>query len=512
MTLSLDGAHSFGRGGATQSEDDREARAATGSDPLRSAWWELGALATLIAVIKLSEEFVGPAAEETLCWIAPIWLMAALLLGLWRMVGLDSRATLTSLFWFRLATATYFGFGSLVPLFINPEERIRIATFYDARIDEMLKLDLLCAVSSLLVLTSATVIGLLFPYRAIGRTLDRPHARLFYGLVFAGVGYTTKFLIDAPLTFGAFGAAVVPGIVLQLSQLSAVGMFLLSFHAFRTTRSLLPVVLALLAADLTISALMFAKTAMLLPLIMFLLGWLSARTSALRIFVAAVGFLAVYSGSQPFIEFGRLSLQRQFQSLDAGGLSERFEIIADYFRGDRLEAYQEDTQSSLTRLSYVNSGCFAMSRFDGGVPGPSLEYAFATVVPRFLWKDKPVITDIGVTFNVMATGNFKSSSLPGIFADAYWADGWRGVMVAMPLVGALFTFYSRFALRVIAQARWLLFPLVLLAIKMGLRVDGALVPDIIGASVIWLWIFVAMRLIEPRAEAFTELFASKAEP
>ena len=74
------------------------------------------------------------------------------------------------------------------------------------------------------------------------------------------------------------------------------------------------------------------------------------------------------------------------------------------------------------------------------------------------------------------------------------------------MIGLLFAFYSRVALNVLEHGRWLLIPLALLSMKMGLRVDGALVSDVIGASVIWFWAYVGAHMIERPVNGLMQLF------
>jgi len=477
-------------------------------DPLCPAVWEPLALGALIVVMLLSEEALGGAAYEPMNWLAPIWLMIVLTLGALRMVRLDASAVWASLYWFRLATAVYFGFGSLAPFLVNPLSLVAMNLFYAARPDEVFKLNLVVAVSTLIVLSTAALLAAIWPRKAVERAPPDDRARLIFGLLFAIVGYAAKFLIEVPMSFGAYSTAV-PGAVLQMAQLSSVGLYLLALHGFEHSRPIMWVSIFLLALDLFVGALQFSKFAMLLPLIMFLLAWLGARMSSLRIAAALGIFVTIYSASQPFIEFGRESLQEKYGSIASGSLGERLEILQRYESRTQRDPFQEEVLSGVMRLSYVNAGAFAISRYDGGNPGPSLDYAFATLVPRFIWPEKPIITDIGVLFNVMATGNARSSSAPGYFADAYWADGWRGVVSFMILVGGLYTFYSRFALNVLKARRWLFFPLVLLAMKMGLRVDGALVSDIVGASVIWFWAYFAGRVIERPINGFIRILETR---
>jgi hypothetical protein len=134
--------------------------------------------------------------------------------------------------------------------------------------------------------------------------------------------------------------------------------------------------------------------------------------------------------------------------------------------------------------------------YDTGVPSPSLDLLLATFIPRFLWPDKPIITQIGVDFNFAATGSQTSSSAPGLFADAYWNFGWSGVALLMVPLGAIFGYISVFALNVLTLRRWIYFPLVFMGMKMGLRTDGFIVADIVGTVVLMIAGYAILTLLE----------------
>jgi hypothetical protein len=131
-------------------------------------------------------------------------------------------------------------------------------------------------------------------------------------------------------------------------------------------------------------------------------------------------------------------------------------------------------------------------------PTKAAQHPFSVrlLIPRAIWPDKPVISDIGRDFNVLATGNPFSSSAPGIFADAYYNMGWVGVPLLMIPIGLWFYLMSRYALWVQATGRWLHFPVVLMAMRMGFRVDGIIVLDIIGNSVIMCFMLVGAEFAE----------------
>ena len=97
-----------------------------------------------------------------------------------------------------------------------------------------------------------------------------------------------------------------------------------------------------------------------------------------------------------------------------------------------------------------------------------------------IWPEKPNITEIGQDFNELAVGSRTSGSAPGLFADAYWDYGWWGVPLLFLPMGALFALMSRYAIWVQVTGRWMLFPVVLMMMRMGYRVDGFYITDILG--------------------------------
>jgi hypothetical protein len=79
-----------------------------------------------------------------------------------------------------------------------------------------------------------------------------------------------------------------------------------------------------------------------------------------------------------------------------------------------------------------------MNQYDQGRPGNSLEHAFATLVPRILWKDKPITARIGVEFQQLYTRRWndnRTSVGVGVFGEGYWLGGWAGVVLVSLGIG-----------------------------------------------------------------------------
>ena len=141
---------------------------------------------------------------------------------------------------------------------------------------------------------------------------------------------------------------------------------------------------------------------------------------------------------------------------------------------------EPETQSALSRLSYVNAAAMVVSWHDAGMTGESLDYALTVFVPRFIWPDKPIITSVGTDLYTAATAQIGSSISPGLFAEAYWNFGWLGVPVLMIPLGIILAVFSRYSLAMMGHERWLHMPVILLGVWAGIRVDGWYVADIVG--------------------------------
>ena len=84
----------------------------------------------------------------------------------------------------------------------------------------------------------------------------------------------------------------------------------------------------------------------------------------------------------------------------------------------------------------------------------------------------------------------------GVFADSYWAMGWLGVLVFMPVYGLIIGVLTRFTAGVLRDGRWIYFPFVLLALRMGFRTDGHYISDVAGSAVRLVGTFVVIYALE----------------
>lgn len=458
------------------------ATAVVANDPLMPNVIELGALLALVLVCIISDPS-DDQAYAFINWIAPIWLICALGYGAMRMVQINAAGKWMTLFWFRVSTALYFGVGSLVPAYTNFDTLRYIDSFFQSRPEHYFKLNTIVAASAFTVLVTSGLLSLVLKpgVRQVSTRNDDRRLRNA-GIVFAIVGVPVKYFVLIPAALGAYGDAIIPGILQSVGLLVPVAIYMLSLFVLRRHRSLLVFVLLLLIVDVTSAVIRFNKSDAIVSLLVFLLAFLTDSKKTSRLLVSAGLVVFLFASIMPLTDYGRAEMMARYGSINGGTLSERFNVLW-LSAGDGLSAAVDgDVQLSIVRISYTNAAGFAISEFDRGHAGNSLDNTLFAVVPRLMWPNKPNITDIGAEFNAEATGNANSSSSPGLFAESYWALGWWGIPALMPLIGIIFTVSSRHAQWVIYTHRWWYFPLVLFAMRMGLRVDGYFVVDIIGPT------------------------------
>jgi hypothetical protein len=387
-------------------------------------------------------------------------------------------------------------------VFVNSDTRVYLEAFFIFDGDDIAKVNVLTVACTLVTLATAYVLApIVGRMKRSSASISRRERRassgdmVLIGLAFYGAGAALKYFFVLPYSLN-LTEGTLPGAVATLSSLVLVGIFFLSAWCFEYAPRWLPLAIAPVALEVAISILTFEKSGVLFALIMFSLGALRKGVTRLRLAATAGVVIAAYVLATPIVSFGREELSRTRGSIAApAGLSERLAILASFFRGGAKAGDDDRIDWALVRISYVNAAAFAVRLHDTGVPSHSLTTLPAVIVPRFLWPNKPIITQVAVDFNVSATGNEHSASSPGLFAEAYWNFGWAGVPVLMPPLGIVLTVMSAFALRVFRERSWLFFPVVALGLKMGLRVDGFFVADVAGAAVLAAALYVGLVLV-----------------
>lgn len=463
---------------------------------------EIAALCGLCAFYEIAFAFFGADAYVPTGLAGPLILVAALGYGCWQMLRADRRSIWTPLFWFRLSTSAYFGFGTYSVFVVNGVTRVYMETFHRFYDDEVFRLNRLVALSVVLVLITARIVVQvrMRSNRAAQESLDpetmeRAIDRLrIVGLVFLGLGTFVTFAIKIPYDFGWI-TYEWPGSIVNLSRMTMLSIFMLTLWCLERSPKHLPFVGLLTCIELVTQLILFTKSGVLITLVMFLLAFVWHRTNVLRMTAIAVALVGAFLALQPIVTYARDTLEQRYGAATVG-FEQRLEILSSYFGSEAAVDNSDEVGRGWTRISYVNAATFVIRQYDIGRPADWPSLLPAVFVPRLFWPEKPIMSDVGVDIYELGTGRRTSAMGAGLFADAYWAMGWLGVLVYLPVYGAILGGFTVMTLGLLRQGLWHYFPVILTAMLMGFRTDGHYLTDVAGASVILCGMYAVITVLD----------------
>lgn len=466
---------------------------------------ELWLLGILLVSYCLVYSFDASELYHVMNLIGPAILMTILGWSCYEMVRRRPITVWAPLFWFRIACGAYYGFGALAPHIANDETRQHIYSLYYFDDFLNLKVNLIyCAGIFCTIFFSHLFLFLSGPRRRasyISGGGARPSHTLFFALGFLLIGGGLRYGFVLPYAFG-LTTIVLPGAIGTLSKMYYVGVYLLVVYGLSHNKKILPIVSLLIGLEIIVSVASFAKTELLLILIFSFLGFINRQASKTRVLVGASCVLLAYFMFQSLVGYGRHQLATRYGEIRGAGLAERWAIVQNYLDEGR-DNIVSTRQGGLSRLSYVNIGAFVVDRYDFGTPGNTLRNAAAVIIPRALWPDKPIITQLGADLYFSVRGRGGTSLGVGHFAEAYWNFGWFGIVPFMGVLSLILSAFTRVSMRIMAYKDWLLLPFVFIGINMGLRVDGHFVPDILGAGWIAVCLGIGLMAIKPLLRMLT---------
>lgn len=418
---------------------------------------------------------------DVLNWITPSLIFVTLVWSCYRMAGANPLTIWTPLFWFKLACAVYYGVGPIVPLIADNDTARTMNSIYILDAAMLVKVNLVTLLGILLVLLSSRLFLSIFSRaRSFPRFSADPEGRnaMRYAAYFLTIGGALRYGLILPYVLGV-SIPVLPGVLLALGKVYYAGIYLL-VRSLRTSRpSRMVLAIALVVFEVLVSISSFSKTDLVFVLVFTFLGIIEVRRGFWTR-LAGVGVITfVYFSVQPLVLYGRDRVIAVHGSINGAGLTERWNIIRDFMTVDGL-ANDTGGGGGLARLSYSSANAFIIAQYDAGLNGNTLRNAAAVVVPRAIWPDKPIISSLGEDLYFAVVGRRGSALGAGHFSEAYWNFGWLGLCLLMIPLGFILTAYSLGSLSIMAKQEWLLLPVVLMGVQIGLRVDGFFVTDIFG--------------------------------
>lgn len=434
-------------------------------------------------------------------------LLLATIAGLanWNMVRRNPTAIWTPLFSFRLGVLVFLAFGALVPYLVSDPLVDRIKGLYPYTEQEAAKVNLLWFIYATLIVGAAKLAsafrGSETPVR-LGELLEGwTTAKL--GILFFAVGISYSLLIDLPRQLELFLILVPGSLSLVFLAANSVGTFLITYHALQKGGAWYLLAAFILLLQIALGLVLYNKSMILLPILLSSLAMLFDRVTLPRVVGITVMLVTALNLLQPAVRQARdlhlLSYGSESGGTTGGTIGERMSNITSLWTDGPLR--ENESGEGLLRLSYLNIGTFMVTEYDVGLPGNSIQAATYALIPRFIWPQKPVVTDAGRELYYRITGEATSFLAPTTAADLYWNMGWAGILLLTPVLGVFLWAATLASYSIVSAQDWFMMPFVLIAFLIGLGTDQGFVVGIFVPAVAALIAFFFLRF----AKAFVSL-------
>ena len=452
-------------------------------------------LVVLVGIYQLVPLLLAEIGVSLVNVIGPIILLIACLSTAYQLVSEIPLAIWTPIPWLLAASATYFGLGPLAYTLGTDEMVANMDVLYPVSQQDLWWTNVLNVIGLLAIALSFLGFtawvrrkGVTHPAESSARR-DPQRAMM----VFFAIGLPAKWLLILPYEFGLL-TFVLPGTVIMLEYFVYVGFLLFAYRSVTFGKEWTSIFFAFLTFDFCVNFLRFGKESLLLGIIMAGLGFYYGNRQMKKLVPWAAIAGMVYILVSPFVTSARNELVRRTGNHYEATLSERLDVAVTVLQsGTDEQAHANSAEHGWwQRLCYANGQSYAMHAYESGAPGDTLAMAPYAIVPRFLFPDKPVLTEVGIDFTELVFGHRYSSTGIGVFGEAYWNGGWGMVLLIGTYIGALFTLLSHIAMKVTSEKQWLLLPCVLLGVRMGFRIDGWFVADYFGTALIYLVYFLVV--------------------
>lgn len=415
--------------------------------------------------------------------------MLAIILGLanWTMARDQPLSLWTPLFAFRLGGMVFLGIGSLVPYVITADVLDRIVSLYPYTPAEATKVNLIFFIYVTIVIAFVWLAAAFHPARVVD-DVEPTTQGIFtagaLGAAFFIAGFSYSLLIDLSTTLEWIDVILPASLTLPFEAAGAVGAYLLTHHALsrRGWWYLVPVLVV--TAYLILGLVLYNKSMVLLPTLFVGLAVLVNRVTVLRVIGVTAALVVALSFLQPAVAHARNEHFNLYESLRGGTVGERLQVISGYWTGEGSDWQPEgDPGEGLTRLSQLNIAAYLIAEYDAGMPGETIQGTLIALIPRFVWPDKPIVTNIGSDLYFQISGSDTSFLSTPTAADIYWNLGWAGLLLLPGLFGVMLWIGTLTSIGILRRQDWLMMPFVLLAFRIGLSVDlgvllGVFVPTV----------------------------------
>lgn len=392
-----------------------------------------------------------------------------------RVLSKDANMLWTPVVIFPLGTLLFLGFGASSTLLSSDSTRsYLLAGSYGLDASGLMRTTLLSA-TGVTVLIIFMIMGLrlrLGHIRKSGtsrRTLSLPMT----GLLFLILGAILKYGLVLPQQYGLINVTV-PGSLKSLTGLVDLGLAIMMYMAASGRKVWYFFFFILWPVHVGLSTLEFSKMVIMFAILLPAAGAYLAHQNWRRLIPWVLLASMMYMTLQDTNTAARLTIMQRTGNIAEADFEQRVEILANIASGDVALSQITSTAMIATqiwwlRLNYSGAQLRAIELYDSGRPGQWTLSLAATLIPRFLWPEKPVAAAQGREFNRIVTGYDEARSRVGmsIYADGYWKMGWLGVVLFSAAAGLILGLVTRFSYSVVLNRDLIFLPVVLMGIRMA---------------------------------------------
>ena len=303
-------------------------------------------------------------------------------------------------------------------------------------------------------------------------------------IVAASIGYISNvkyFLADTDVT----NNAIFP----TLDKFNLILIYLFQNSEGKNKKFLRLISFIIMIMQVFSGLIVLSKSAIFLPIVIYLFSLIVRKKMKITsIFIIGIIFFSVMQLSSSIITTTRAAIGENIRTLSFSDRMYSIYSYANYTDIDRVG------YSFWSRISYVVMDASAVRFYDDGQGGDETRLIPWLFVPRILFPNKPVISDLGTEYFIKLTGNEGSSIGFGVFTDGYYNFGWIGVIIFGAIYGLILRQTSLVSSNIINNNIQLIYPLALFGVIMGYRIDGKFIVDQLGMFVILIYAIILMYL------------------
>lgn len=449
--------------------------------------WLLAVLAGLVWFYLFAMTLDTPAVIDAANLAGPLVLGFTALAAGYRLIRRWPEAIWTPYAWFLAAIVLFYSIGPLIYPLAGPRTLAYAQSFLPIDAGQLLQTNLLDAVGILALLAGFRLVRGWPRWRVPSVALPSPQdARSIQvvALVFLIAGGVLEYMVILPWQFG-FYHFVLPGVINNLGDLYLLGLMVLAYSVAQGKKNWRMLLTVLWAAQIVVSLLVFSKHQLILTIALPAVGAYLAHRRLSRLLAWGLVLGLVYFSVGQLVLYGRNQIAMRTGNINQATLTQRIGIVRGWF-SEGMPSSGAQVSSGGTgwaRLNYAPEQAFAMARHDHGQPGHTLRNVAIVLIPRVLWPDKPVTTEMAVNFYQLATGRRSTHLGLGIFGEGYWDYGWPGVIGLGFVTGFIFGILSNLSIGWMRRRAFEYLPSIFLGINMGIiGTTSFFVNSVVGAT------------------------------